>query len=82
MQTRPAGSESPRYYELVLQQDLLGSWQLYREWSTPAGRSSSKHELFLDRDSALAAFDRVRDAQLKRGFRIMFSQGSEQPHAH
>ena len=81
MQTRPATAEAPRYYQIVLQQDLLGGWTLYREWGQQGGRTSSKREVYLERDSALAAFEHARDAQVKRGFQVMFSQGSEHPHA-
>ncbi len=81
MQTRPAAAEAPRYYQIVLQQDLLGGWTLYREWGQQGGRTSSKREVYLERDSALSAFEHARDAQVKRGFRVMFSQGMENPHA-
>jgi len=77
MQTQPASQEVPRYYQLILQQDLLGGWMLYREWGQQGSRVNSKRETFLERDAALAAFEQVRDSQLKRGFRIMFSQGFE-----
>ena len=30
----------------------------------------------------IAAFEKARDAQLKRGFRVMFSQGLEGPYGH
>lgn len=81
MQTTPVAAEAPKYYELVLQQDLLGGWTLYREWGLQGGRSSSRRELFLERDAAIGAFERARDLQVKRGFRVMFSQGAENPHA-
>jgi predicted DNA-binding WGR domain protein len=81
MQTRPAGADAPRFYQLVLQQDLLGGWTLFREWGQQGSRSSSRRELYLERDAALSAFERARDAQLKRGFQVMFSQGFEGPHA-
>ena len=81
MQTNPAGSEAPRYYQLLLEQDLLGGWTLYREWGQPGGRASAKREVFLERDQALAAFEHARDAQIKRGFRVVFAQGAEGPHA-
>jgi hypothetical protein len=32
MQTRPIGTDPPRYYQIVLEQDLLGGWTLFREW--------------------------------------------------
>ncbi|MEO8461353.1 MAG: WGR domain-containing protein [Dokdonella sp.] len=79
MQTKPAASEAPRYYQLDLEQDLLGGWTLYREWGQPGGRSLRKREIFLERDSALLAFESARDAQIKRGFHIMFTRGVDGP---
>lgn len=80
MQTQPAGSDAPRFYQIALQQDLLGGWTLFREWGQQGSRSSIKRELYLERDAAVSAFERVRDAQLKRGFHVMFSQGFDAPH--
>ncbi|HEY6893038.1 MAG TPA: WGR domain-containing protein [Rhodanobacteraceae bacterium] len=79
MQSPTVGSEAPRYYQIVLQQDLLGGWTLFREWGHQGGRASSKREVFLERDAALTAFEHARDAQIKRGFRVMFSQGFDGP---
>ncbi len=81
MQTQPRGAEAPRYYQIVLQQDLLGGWMLFREWGTQGARASSKRDTFLERDAALTAFEHARDAQLKRGFQVMFSQGFDGPRA-
>ena len=81
MQTKPVASEAPRYYQIALQQDLLGGWTLTREWGQQGGRVSVKREIYLERDDALAAFELARDAQVKRGFHVMFSQGMESPHA-
>ena len=44
MQSRAEGSEAPRYYQIVLQQDLLGGWTLFREWGHQGGRASSRRE--------------------------------------
>ncbi len=83
MQTKPtATKEAPRYYQITLQQDLLGGWTLMREWGQQGGRISLKREVFLERDDALVAFESARDAQLKRGFHIMFSQGLEASHLY
>jgi predicted DNA-binding WGR domain protein len=81
MQTQPTGSDAPRYYQIVLQQDLLGGWMLFREWGQQGAHASSKRETFLERGAALAAFEHARDAQLKRGFQVMFAQGFDGPHA-
>lgn len=80
LQTKPAAGESPRYVQLVLQQDLLGGWTLYREAGTEGGRATLRKELYLDRDSALAAFEQARDRQVKRGYQVMITQGMESPH--
>ena len=82
MQTRSDDSAPLRFYQLSLQQDLLGGWTLYREWGNQGARSSMKREVYLDRDSAVSAFEKARDSQVKRGFRVVFCQGMENSHAH
>ncbi len=81
MQTRASGSDAPRYYQIVLQQDLLGGWTLFREWGQQGSRASSRREIYLERDAALSAFEHVRDLQLRKGFHVMFAQGFDDPHA-
>ena len=81
LQTKPVSSDAPRYYQIALQQDLLGGWTLTREWGQQGGRVSLKREIYLERDDALAAFEHARDAQLKRGFKLMFSQGMDSPYS-
>lgn len=80
MQTKPVAGEAPRYAQLVLQQDLLGAWTLYREAGTEGGRATLRKEVYLDRDAALAAFEMARDRQVKRGYQIMITEGVESPH--
>ncbi|WP_266158164.1 WGR domain-containing protein [Dyella silvatica] len=80
LQTVPAASEAPRYVQIVLEQDLLGGWTLYRESGVQGGRATLKRDQYLERDDAIAAFEKARDAQIKRGFRVMFSQGMDGPH--
>jgi predicted DNA-binding WGR domain protein len=79
LQQRPLAGEQPKFYQLSLQQDLLGGWVLLREWGQPGGRTSAKRELFLERQDALDALSKARDSQLKRGFQVMFQQGMEAP---
>ena len=82
MQTMPAAAgEAPRYVQITLEQDLLGGWTLFREWGQQGSRASSKREIYLERDAAISAFEHARDAQLKRGFHVMFSQGFDGRHA-
>lgn len=79
MQTPVGEDASPRYYHLHLQEDLLGGWTLVREWGRQgvSGRVVKQH--YTDRDGAEQALLSVRDEQLKRGFRVVFIQGQEQP---
>ena len=80
MQTPPAAGAAPRYCRIALEQDLLGGWTLYRESGSEGGRATLKREVYLERDAALAAFEHARDAQLKRGFKVMITQGVDAPH--
>jgi predicted DNA-binding WGR domain protein len=80
LQTVPGSAEAPRYVQITLEQDLLGGWTLYRESGTQGGRATMKREQFLERDAAVSAFEKARDTQLKRGFRLMFAQGLEGPY--
>ena len=79
LQQKPAANEAPRYFQLILQQDLLGGWTLTRESGPIGGKSQVKREVYLEQDEAIAAFEKARDLQLKRGFQIMFAQGAEAP---
>lgn len=81
LQTMPdAGAEAPRYVQITLEQDLLGAWTLYRETGVQGGKAMLKREVFVDRELAIAAFTKARDAQIKKGFKVMFSQGQESAH--
>jgi predicted DNA-binding WGR domain protein len=80
LQTVPGAADAPRYVQITLEQDLLGGWTLYRESGTQGGRATMKREQFLEREPAVEAFEKARDAQLKRGFRVMFAQGHEGPY--
>lgn len=80
MQDQPAAGKAPHYVQLSLAQDLLGGWTLYRESGQHGGRITLRREQHLERDQALAAFEQARDRQLKRGFKIMITEGTESPH--
>ena len=52
---------------------------LLRETGQPGSRSTMRREQYLDQASALAAMEKARDAQLKKGFQLMFAQGADSP---
>ena len=67
--------QQTRYYQLLLQQDLIDGWTLVREWGNQGASGRVKRDHFPSRNDALSALERVRDAQLNRGFRIVLMQG-------
>ncbi len=76
----PALDEKPsRYYQLLLLEDLIDGWTLVREWGQQGRSGRVKRDHFDDRESAQNALLRVRDSQLKRGFKVVFMQGQDQP---
>lgn len=79
MQLPLADQRPPRYYHLHLQEDLLDGWNLVREWGFQGAGGRVQRDHFVDRDSAQDAMLRVRDEQLKRGYRVVFIQGLERP---
>ncbi|MGV8944630.1 WGR domain-containing protein [Thermomonas sp.] len=79
LQQRPVGNEAPRFVQLQLQPDLLGGWTLLRETGQIGGRSTLRREQYPDQALAVAALESARDAQLKRGFQLMFAQGADAP---
>lgn len=79
LQQRPDGREAPSFVQLTLQPDLFGGWVLLRENGQPGSRSTLRREQYLDQSSAIAALEKARDAQLKKGFQLMFAQGADLP---
>lgn len=68
-----------RYYQLVLHRDLLQGWNLTTESGYQGAPGQVKHQHFEDWEAAESALLGRRDAQLKRGYRVMFMQGTEPP---
>ena len=75
LQQRPDGREAPRFVQLMLEPDLLGGWALVREAGQIGGRSTLRREQYLDQASAMSALEHARDAQLRKGFQLVFAQG-------
>jgi predicted DNA-binding WGR domain protein len=74
MQIPPQDDRPPRFYHLHLQEDLLEGWSLIREWGYQGSRGRVVREHFPDREQAEAALIRVRDEQIRRGYRVVFMQ--------
>ncbi len=79
MQSLPGAPEPQRYVQLILQQDLLGGWTLIRESGQQGARGTLRREQFLDLDAAQSALVKARDQHLQKGYKVMFSQGADEP---
>ncbi len=75
MQTVQSQDQPLRFYHLHLQQDLLGSWVLVRESGFQGSRGQVKRSSFQDRDQAVQEMSKLRDMQVKRGYRVVFREG-------
>lgn len=75
MQLPPMDDKPPRFYHLLLQEDLLEGWTLVRESGYQGSPGRVRRDHFASREQATEALMQARDAQLRRGYRIVFAQG-------
>jgi predicted DNA-binding WGR domain protein len=68
----------PRFYQLILQQDMLGGWTLLRESGYQGSAGALKRDHYSDYERAMSQLLILRDKQLQSGYKIMFIQGDEE----
>lgn len=76
MQSAAAENQLPRFYQIHLEPDLLEGWLLVKEWGHQGSPGKVKKEHYTDAEKAQQAALATRDAQLKRGYRVVFIHGS------
>lgn len=79
LQTPPNADGNPRFYHLFLQEDLINGWTLVKETGHQgvSGKITKIH--YDDHEQAMNALIKSRDAQLKRGYRVVFVKGEQIP---
>lgn len=77
MQIIPEAGKPTRFYQLMLQEDLINGWTLIREWGVQGAHGRVKKDHFGTREDAQDALLQVRDAQLKRGYQVVYMRGEE-----
>ena len=77
MQIPPTDGRTPRFYHLHLQEDLLEGWTLVREWGFQGAGGRVVRDHFADREQAEQAMLAIRDAQLGKGYRVVFMKAQE-----
>jgi predicted DNA-binding WGR domain protein len=74
MQIPPSDAGPPKFYHLHLQEDLLEGWTLVRQWGFQGSGGRMVRDHYPDRESAEQAMLSQRDAQLKKGYQVVFMQ--------
>ena len=75
MQKSAEQNAAPRFYHILIQQDLLSGWTLVREWGNQGSAGRVKKQHFTNRDEAERALLESRDDQLDRGYKVVFLEG-------
>ena len=75
MQMPSDDGQAPRYYQLLTQEDLLNGWWLIREWGNQGAKGRVRRDHYEDHDSLMSALVKARDAQINKGFRVVFAEG-------
>lgn len=75
MQKSAEENAVPRFYHVLIQQDLLDGWTLVREWGNQGSAGRVKKQHFTNRDEAEHALLKSRDDQLDRGYKVVFLEG-------
>ena len=76
MQTQYVPDQPLRFYHLHLQPDLLGGWILVRESGLQGKKGQVKSQYFETREAAEIAMERFRDNQIRRGYKVVFREGT------
>ena len=76
MQKTAEINSPPKFYQVLLLQDLLEGWMVIKEWGNQGSSGRVKRELFDTRDAAEQALMQTRDAQVSRGYHVVFVQGT------
>lgn len=75
MQTRPSPEHPSQFYQLILQEDLLGGWTVVRQWGRTGQRGTMRRHYYDDRAAAEAALERWRREKTEQGFDVTFVEG-------
>ncbi|MBF0218117.1 MAG: WGR domain-containing protein [Gammaproteobacteria bacterium] len=78
LQTPPLQPGGTRYYHLLIQPDLFAGWNVVRVYGLEGVRGTLLKEHFSSREAAEARLMKFRDAQLRRGYRLMYVEGDSQ----
>lgn len=79
LQTPPNNEGNPRYFHLLLQEDLIDGWTLVKESGIQGASGKVTKTHYTTHDQALSALIKSRDSQIKRGYHVVFVRGEQAP---
>ncbi len=71
-------NETPRFCHIVLQEDLISGWTVTRESGIQGTAGRVARQYFASLELAQEAVTRMRDQQVKQGYRVVFTEGAYQ----
>jgi predicted DNA-binding WGR domain protein len=85
MQTRPINEDgtsgTPRFFQLILQEELMGGWNMVKESGQQGYSGKVSKQQFETWEQAQEAMLTLRDKQALRGYHVVFMQGQAPPKA-
>ncbi|MBF0621603.1 MAG: WGR domain-containing protein [Magnetococcales bacterium] len=68
-------NQSVWFYSIQIQQDLLGHWQVVRNWGSFGAGGTMKQTPFDTMDKALTFMERLRNELVRKGYKVVMQEG-------
>jgi predicted DNA-binding WGR domain protein len=65
------------YYSVQVQRDLLGQWQVIREWGRSGSPGAVRHAPYEDYLQAAEGLSQLLEQLVKRGYHVVMREGSK-----
>ncbi|MBF0609831.1 MAG: WGR domain-containing protein [Magnetococcales bacterium] len=63
------------YFSIQIQMDLLGRWQVMREWGKYGSPGTLRKQPFESLQEAMAAFSDLKEQLMSKGYQVVMQEG-------
>ncbi|HAT50188.1 MAG: WGR domain-containing protein [Nitrospirae bacterium] len=70
------------FYSIQIQRDLLGEWQIIREWGRSGSSGTVRRQTFDNLDPAMENMDLLVDQLREKGYKVVMREGLTADMAH
>ncbi|HIJ85223.1 MAG: WGR domain protein [Magnetococcales bacterium] len=70
------------FYSIQIQRDLLGEWQIIREWGRSGSSGTVRRQAFDDLDPAMENMDLLVEQLREKGYTVVMREGLTADLAH